>query len=121
MSMYSGPAGSQGSSDRTFHPPDSRPMHSMSSGVSSHTDSEQSNREEAPPPSADYQARKTVAIFTDGSCIGNPGPGCWAAILRFKSQEKEISGYAPDTTNNRMEMTAVLLALLALKEPCRVI
>lgn len=63
---------------------------------------------------------KEVEIFTDGACSGNPGPGGWGAILRFKSIEKELSGYCPHTTNNRMEILAVVKALQALKEPCRV-
>lgn len=62
----------------------------------------------------------TVEIFTDGACLGNPGPGGWAAILRFRGTEKELSGAAPDTTNNRMELTAVIEALEALKRPCTV-
>lgn len=62
-----------------------------------------------------------VEIFTDGACSGNPGPGGWGALLRFKSVEKELSGYDPATTNNRMELTAVVEALRALKEPCRVV
>jgi ribonuclease HI len=61
-----------------------------------------------------------VQIFTDGACSGNPGPGGWGAILRYKGREKELSGYSPDTTNNRMELTAVIEALAALKFPCRV-
>lgn len=61
-----------------------------------------------------------VEIFTDGACKGNPGPGGWAAILRFKGVEKTISGGAPMTTNNRMEMTAAVKALEALKRPCTV-
>jgi ribonuclease HI len=61
---------------------------------------------------------KQVEIFTDGACSGNPGPGGWAAILRYGEVEKELSGYAPETTNNRMELTAVLAAVHALKEPC---
>jgi ribonuclease HI len=64
--------------------------------------------------------RKHVEIFSDGACSGNPGPGGWGAILRYRSVERELSGYAPDTTNNRMELTAVLEAVRALKEPCRV-
>lgn len=64
--------------------------------------------------------KKQVDIFTDGACSGNPGPGGWAAILRYKDKEKELSGYSPLTTNNRMEMTAVVEALQSLKEPCRV-
>ena len=63
---------------------------------------------------------KPVEVFTDGACLGNPGPGGWGAILRYKTSEKEISGYSPDTTNNRMELTAVVEALSALKERCRV-
>ena len=61
---------------------------------------------------------KTVTIYTDGSCSGNPGPGGWGAILRYKETEKELSGGAADTTNNRMELTAVIEALALLKEPC---
>lgn len=64
---------------------------------------------------------KTVEIFTDGSCSPNPGPGGWAAILRWGSTTKEISGAAPSTTNNRMELTAVVEALRAIKQPCRVL
>ena len=63
---------------------------------------------------------KEVEIFTDGACVGNPGPGGWAAILRYKNVVKEISGAEPYTTNNRMELTAVIEALKALKEPCKV-
>lgn len=63
---------------------------------------------------------KNVEIFTDGACSGNPGPGGWGAILRYKENEKELSGGAADTTNNRMEITAALQALTALKEPCNV-
>lgn len=63
---------------------------------------------------------KAVEVFTDGACLGNPGPGGWGAILRYQTTEKEISGYSPDTTNNRMELTAVVEALNALKETCRV-
>ena len=63
---------------------------------------------------------KTVVIFTDGACSGNPGPGGWGAILRYKGVEKELSGGEPETTNNRMELTAVISALSALKEPCNV-
>ncbi|MCU0947074.1 MAG: ribonuclease HI [Porphyrobacter sp.] len=63
---------------------------------------------------------KQVDIFTDGACKGNPGPGGWAAILRSGGREKELVGGAPATTNNRMEMTAVLRGLTALKEPCAV-
>lgn len=63
---------------------------------------------------------KHVEIFTDGACKGNPGPGGWGAILRLNAHEKELTGSDPETTNNRMEMTAVIAALNALKEPCEV-
>ncbi len=63
---------------------------------------------------------KQVSIYTDGACSGNPGPGGWAAILIYNGIEKELSGGEKQTTNNRMEMTAVISALQALKEPCRV-
>jgi ribonuclease HI len=63
---------------------------------------------------------KTVTLYTDGACSGNPGPGGWAAILEWNGTEKELSGGAPSTTNNRMELTAVLSGLRVLKEPCRV-
>ncbi len=62
-----------------------------------------------------------VEIFTDGACSGNPGPGGWGTILRFNGAEKELSGGEPQTTNNRMELTAVIEGLKALKRPCRVI
>ena len=61
-----------------------------------------------------------VDVFTDGACRGNPGPGGWAAILRYRGTEKVLSGFAPDTTNNRMEMTAAIAGLEALKRSCRV-
>jgi ribonuclease HI len=61
---------------------------------------------------------KFVEIFTDGACKGNPGPGGWGAIIRYGKHEKEISGHDADTTNNRMEMTAVINALNTLIEPC---
>ena len=64
--------------------------------------------------------KKFVEIFTDGACSGNPGPGGWGAVLRFGAAEKELSGGEKETTNNRMELTAVIEALSALKEPCRV-
>jgi ribonuclease HI len=63
---------------------------------------------------------KQVDIFTDGACSGNPGPGGWGAILRYKGTDKEISGGEKQTTNNRMELTAVIEALKLLKEPCEV-
>ncbi len=62
--------------------------------------------------------RKYIEIFTDGACSGNPGPGGWGAILRYGDKEKELSGGEKETTNNRMELTAVIKALSALKEPC---
>ena len=61
---------------------------------------------------------KTVSIYTDGACSGNPGPGGWGAILRYRGIEKELSGGEALTTNNRMELTSVIAALQALKEPC---
>lgn len=63
---------------------------------------------------------KQVEIFTDGACKGNPGPGGWGVLLRRGQHEKELSGGEADTTNNRMEMTAVIRGLTALIEPCRV-
>ena len=64
---------------------------------------------------------KQVNVYTDGACSGNPGPGGWGAILEYKGTRKELSGGEAQTTNNRMEKTAVLRALEALKEPCRVV
>ena len=61
---------------------------------------------------------KQIELFTDGACSGNPGPGGWGAILRFNGVEKELSGGEINTTNNRMELTAVIKGLKALKEPC---
>ena len=63
---------------------------------------------------------KTVTLYTDGACSGNPGPGGWGAILEYNGFEKEMSGGELNTTNNRMELTAVICALSALKEPCEV-
>ena len=63
---------------------------------------------------------KKVHLITDGSCLGNPGPGGWACILRYNGQKREMYGYAPQTTNNRMELTAAIEGLRALKEPCAV-
>lgn len=62
----------------------------------------------------------TVSLYTDGACAGNPGPGGWGVILRYKGREKELSGGERSTTNNRMELTAVIKGLEALKQPCRV-
>jgi ribonuclease HI len=63
---------------------------------------------------------KEVIIYTDGACSHNPGPGGWGAILIYGNHRKEISGASPNTTNNRMELTAAIEGLKALKEPCRV-
>ena len=63
---------------------------------------------------------KRVILFTDGSCLGNPGPGGWACLLRCGSVEKEFSGTEVHTTNNRMELQAVIVGLSTLKEPCAV-
>lgn len=63
---------------------------------------------------------KEVTVYTDGACSGNPGPGGWGAVLYYKTLRKEISGGEADTTNNRMEMTALIRALSLLKEPCLV-
>jgi len=64
--------------------------------------------------------KKEVTIYTDGACSGNPGPGGWAAILKYGGREKVLSGGENPTTNNRMELRAVISALEALKEPCKV-
>jgi len=63
---------------------------------------------------------KHVRLYTDGSCHGNPGPGGWGAILQWEGSEREISGAEPATTNNRMELRAVIEGLRALREPCEV-
>lgn len=63
---------------------------------------------------------KQVIIYTDGACSRNPGPGGWGAILQFGPHAREISGFEPNTTNNRMELTAAIKALEALKEPCSI-
>ena len=63
---------------------------------------------------------KQIEIYTDGACSGNPGPGGWGAVLRYNGRKKEISGGEVQTTNNRMELTAVIAALECLKEPCAV-
>lgn len=65
-------------------------------------------------------ARKTVTIYTDGACSGNPGPGGWGAILEYRTHRMEISGGEKSTTNNRMELLGVIKALEKLKEPCLV-
>ncbi len=64
--------------------------------------------------------KKYVEIFTDGACSGNPGPGGWGVVLRYGTKEKELSGGERNTTNNRMELTAAIMGLSALKEPCKV-
>jgi ribonuclease HI len=66
------------------------------------------------------QDQTFVEIFSDGACSGNPGPGGWGTILRSGGQVKELSGFAPETTNNRMEMLGAIAGLEALKRPCRV-
>ena len=63
---------------------------------------------------------KRIELYTDGACSGNPGPGGWGAVLRYGTREKELSGGEKSTTNNRMELTAVIKGLEALKEPCEV-
>lgn len=64
--------------------------------------------------------KKTVEIYTDGACSGNPGIGGWAAVLLYKSHKREINGAEASTTNNRMELTAIIEGLRMLKEPCKV-
>ncbi len=63
---------------------------------------------------------KKVQLITDGACVGNPGPGGWAYILRFGEHKREMSGSEPDTTNNRMELRAAIEGMRALREPCEV-
>ena len=64
--------------------------------------------------------KKKVTIYTDGACSGNPGPGGWGAVLIYNGVEKQISGFEAETTNNRMELTAAIIALETLKYPCSV-
>ena len=64
---------------------------------------------------------KEVEIHTDGSCLGNPGPGGWAAVLRYQGRERELAGGEALTTNNRMELMAAIMALEAVSEPCRIV
>ena len=66
------------------------------------------------------QNLREIDLYTDGACSGNPGPGGWAAILKYGNHVKELEGSMPQTTNNRMELFAVISGLGALKEPCRV-
>jgi ribonuclease HI len=70
---------------------------------------------------SEITAAQNVEIWTDGGCKPNPGPGGWAAILRYRGTIRELSGAAPDTTSNRMELTAAAEALEALKRPCKII
>ena len=63
---------------------------------------------------------KELTIYTDGACSGNPGPGGWGAVLLYRDMRREMSGYEPVTTNNRMELTAAIEAMRALKEPCKI-
>ena len=63
---------------------------------------------------------KSIEIYTDGACLGNPGPGGWGALLRYRSTERELSGGESQTTNNRMELMAAIMALETLTEPCRI-
>ena len=65
-------------------------------------------------------SQKIVEIFTDGACSGNPGPGGWGAILRYGDTEREMNGGEPQTTNNRMELTAAIMAIEAVKRPCEI-
>ncbi len=71
-------------------------------------------------PTRDAPGMKDVTLITDGACLGNPGPGGWACLLRFGAHYREIYGSLPHTTNNRMELSAVIGGLDALKEPCGV-
>jgi len=68
----------------------------------------------------ELQVMKRIAIYTDGACSGNPGPGGWGAILIYGEKRKEMAGYEPETTNNRMELMAAIMAMRALKEPCEI-
>ena len=63
---------------------------------------------------------KSIEIYTDGACSGNPGPGGWGVVLLYQGNKKELSGYQPETTNNRMELFAAIQGLAALREPCEV-
>ena len=67
------------------------------------------------------QGSKEVGIHTDGACLGNPGPGGWAALLRYRGRERELAGGEAQTTNNRMELMAAIMALEALSEPCTIV
>jgi ribonuclease HI len=65
-------------------------------------------------------SQKIVEIFTDGACSGNPGPGGWGAVLRYGEVEKEMNGGEPQTTNNRMELMAAIMAIESVKRPCEI-
>lgn len=65
--------------------------------------------------------KKVVDIHTDGACLGNPGPGGWAALLRYRGHERELAGGEADTTNNRMELMGAIMALETLSEPCQIV
>ena len=67
---------------------------------------------------SEIQKKRTVQLYTDGACSGNPGPGGWGCILNYNGKTKEMSGHMPNTTNNRMEIFAVISGIGALKEPC---
>ncbi len=67
------------------------------------------------------ESRKAVQVHTDGACLGNPGPGGWGALLRWRGIERELAGGDPATTNNRMELMAAIAALETLREPCDVV
>ena len=67
------------------------------------------------------ESQESVLIHTDGACLGNPGPGGWAAVLLFRGRERELAGGEPDTTNNRMELMAAIMALEALSRPCNAV
>lgn len=66
-------------------------------------------------------ASNVIEIYTDGACSGNPGPGGWGAFLRYQNHERRLSGFEPLTTNNRMELIAVISALKALRKPCQIV
>jgi ribonuclease HI len=71
-------------------------------------------------PDTEATGKKIVEIFTDGACSGNPGPGGWGAVLRYGGVEKEMNGGEPETTNNRMELMAAIMAIEAVKRPCEI-
>lgn len=79
------------------------------------------NQAATTPASSATAARKQIEVHTDGACLGNPGPGGWAALLRYRDRERELSGGESMTTNNRMELMAAIMALETLNEPCQVV